>query len=308
MRQPELGVGTPTPSDPWAALRQACARRRIAHAGARLLHHYSNAIFHLPDSDMIARVTDGAGSYDRLVQTQHVVSWLVTDHHFPATTPAGPDPVRLDRATVTFWRHHQQPDPAPPLTSRHLGQLLTRLHSINEIPPSGLDTWTPLASLDSALHDPELSSRLPTDDRAWLHDEVARVRDECGQLDSPLGHGLIHGDAWAGNLLWSDPTGRTPILGDWDWVAYGPREIDLIPTWHAVRRYGREDQWTHDFIDQYGYDLSEWPGFKSLLRMRDLVQLTGPLRRSSDSQKHQAVLRHRLDAIRSGDTATWPAL
>ena len=135
------------------------------------------------------------------------------------------------------------------------------------------------------------------------------MRRELAELDWPLGEGLIHGDAWAGNLLWD--TATTPpraVVCDWDRVSWGPREIDLIPTWHAAVRYGRDEAWIQDFIKHYGYDLRDWAGYPTLLAMRDLAQLPGPLRRASNPP-HAAALRQRLGSIRAGDrTATWVAL
>jgi hypothetical protein len=46
-----------------------------------------------------------------------------------------------------------------------------------------------------------------------------------------------------------------------------------------------------------------------LLAMRDLVQLSGPIRRARDSEPHRQVLRQRLDSLRCGDTTSvWTAL
>jgi hypothetical protein len=99
------------------------------------------------------------------------------------------------------------------------------------------------------------------------------------------------------------------VLGDWDWVSTGPREIDLIPTWHAAARYGKAASWTGDFVSRYGYDLGRWEGYSVLMAMRDLVQLTGPIRRARDSEPHRRALRQRLDSLRCGDTTSvWTAL
>jgi hypothetical protein len=99
------------------------------------------------------------------------------------------------------------------------------------------------------------------------------------------------------------------ILTDWDWVSHGPREVDLIPTWHAARRYGRGPAWAAAFVDRYGYDLATWPGFPILMRMRDLVQITGPLRRARDSDRHRQALRQRVEGVRTGDTdCVWTML
>ena len=71
----------------------------------------------------------------------------------------------------------------------------------------------------------------------------------------------------------------------------------------------RGDQWAKDFAAVYGYDLATWSGFPVLLAMRDLVQLTGPLRRAGDRPEFAAALRQRLDGVRSSDTqAVWRAL
>jgi len=87
-----------------------------------------------------------------------------------------------------------------------------------------------------------------------------------------------------------------------------PREVDLIPTRHAAVRYGRDEAWIQDFAKHYDYDLRDWAGYQTLLTMRDLAQIPGPLRRAANPP-HAAALRQRLDAIRAGDrTATWIAV
>ena len=58
------------------------------------------------------------------------------------------------------------------------------------------------------------------------------------------------------------------------------REVDLIPTWHAAARYGKGAARSEAFAHRYGYDLARWDGFRTVMDMRDLVQLTGPLRQS----------------------------
>jgi hypothetical protein len=59
----------------------------------------------------------------------------------------------------------------------------------------------------------------------------------------------------------------------------------------------------------YGFDLQTWDGFPTLLRMRDLVQLSGPLRRAHNDPVFADVLHERITGIRRGDmTAQWRAL
>lgn len=277
----------------------------------QLLHHYSNAVVLLPGEGAVARVATGRHDVAQIKRAQDVTRWLGDQHSFPVTRPLpGVDLVQLDATTtVSFWVYYPQPSPPQPLNSAHLGRLLADLHAIPD-PPGDLPPWVPLASLDHALGDDTASLALDNADRAWLLRRIDEVRDELATLDWPLGHGLIHGDAWVGNLLCAPAaTHGGAVLGDWDRVAHGPREVDLIPTWHAARRYGKGPAWTRDFIHRYGHDLAGWSGFRALLAMRDLVQVSGPLRRAPHSPPHARVLRQRVAGLRAGDTTTvWTAL
>ncbi len=291
------------------ALERACAERGLSPVGARLIHRYSNAVYLLPAEQAVARVTTGAAH--RAHAVHEVAGWLVNEAGVAATAPLRDvPPVAVDSSTtVSFWVYYPQPDTKASPTSTHLARTLRSLHAVTEV-PFELEPWRPLVSLSAALHDPAATHNLSGNDLDWLQGRVEEVRAQVMALDSPLGHGLIHGDAWAGNLLWHSAAGPDAVvLGDWDWVSVGPREVDLIPTWHAAIRYGRGNEWADAFANIYGYDLAAWSGFSTLLAMRDLVQLTGPLRRAGDRPEFAAVLQQRLEGIRSGDVrATWRAL
>lgn len=300
-------LAVPTPLDD--ALIIACRHNNLAADGAQLIHHYSNAVYLLPAVPAIARISRGADPA-ALRATQTITDWLGRQG-FGATTPLdGAELVEIDAAAVTFWTYYPQPDPSDtePLTSQHLGELLSALHRTGQA-PAALAEWRPLESLSRAINSPDAREALSAQELSWLRQRIADIRAELAELTWPLGHGLIHGDAWAGNLLWDTTLGaQRPILGDWDSVCHGPREVDLIPTWHATIRYGRDEAWIRDFVAQYGYDLRDWAGYDLLLTMRDLAQLPGPLRRSANPP-HAAALRQRLEAIRANDRAsTWVAL
>jgi beta-phosphoglucomutase-like phosphatase (HAD superfamily) len=67
---------------------------------------------------------------------------------------------------------------------------------------------------------------------------------------------------------------------------------------------GRGAPCARQFADTYGYDLGACEGYQTLLAMRDLVQLTGPIRRAEAAPQYRQALRQRLDSLR----ATWTAL
>lgn len=291
----------------WSALDDACARRGIAHDDAQLVHHYSNAVFALPGAGVVVRFTTSLGTRETIDTSQAAVRRLVRDHGFPATAPLDDvPPIHLDDGlTASFWRYYPQPAVGRKFVASDLALLLRRLHDLPTL-DAVLPRWEPLASLRGELDRGGSHAGLTSGETGWLQAEVAVVTQQVTAASWPLGVGLIHGDAWAGNLLWD---GDQPILGDWDGTAIGPREIDLIPTWHAATRYGRTPEWVDEFAAAYGHDLATSEAFTLLLRMRDLVQITGPLRRAADSAVHRAALRQRFEAIRDGHrAATWVVL
>lgn len=278
-------------------LERACAARDLPVERSRLVHHYSNAVFVLPELDVVVRLAVGQ-SAQAMEVTQQVTRWLVDDHAYPATAPlAGVRPVDLDSGlSASFWRFYPQPSDPPPFRSADLADLLRRLHDLPP-PPVDLPAWDPFASLRRVLSQDGSLPGLSDDEVAWLHGQIEATNRQLAMARWPLGLGLIHGDSWAGNLMRDRDL---VILGDWDYVSFGPREIDLIPTWHAAVRYGRKPEWVQEFIATYGYDLASDDTFDLLLRMRDLVQLSGPLRRAGESEPHLTALRQRFEGIRTG--------
>lgn len=290
---------------PERALEDACHRRDLDAGGALLLSHSSNAIYLLPAHGVVARVTIGnVNALDR-AQRAHAVSRWLTQQGFRAVEPVAdlsPVAVRQD-AAVSFWTYYGQ-ESCPELGAGDMGRLLRELHKL-ERPPVELPPWVPLESLHCTVTDDRLASALTDAERSWLIKHIDLLRAELDCLSWPLGYGLIHGDAWAGNLLWDKAVGSARLC-DWDWTSVGPREVDLVPTWHAQVRYGRDGDWVRRFMAAYGYDLGGWDGYDTLLRLRDLVQLSSPLRRAHESPAQAAALRQRFDDVRAGrrDT-TW---
>jgi hypothetical protein len=286
------------------ALR-ACQARRIDPSGLELIHQYSNAVVLVPAVKAVARVATGRHDVDQIRRSLRITGWL-RDRGFPTVTPFDDlDVVDVaPHVTVSFWDYLPQPDTPEPFDAADLASLLARLHSLQP-PRHDLAGWEPLSSLEDALAG-RTSDVLTSVEHRWISERLADIRDRLRDRDWPLGMGFVHGDAWLGNLM----TGSTgPVLGDWDRVGWGPREIDLVPTWHATRRYRRDPTWTQRFAAVYGYDLATSPHFEDLMAMRDLAQLPGPLRRAPHSEPHAKALRQRLGDLIAGDlTSSWVAL
>lgn len=288
-----------------AALHDACRQVDIAVTGARLLRHFANAVF-LVDG-IVARVAYGPDAIERSHRALTITSWLA-ELGFPVTVPladlhpgGGPvltPAVRADIA-VTFWTYYpQQPESRPDFAE--LGLIARQLHQLPGGPPVDLPAYAPLRSLLRVLDSTAAQSTLSTDARRWL---IVRGQDLAAQAafePSALGTGLIHADLYSGNLLAG--SGDSWLLGDWDSVCIGPREVDLAPT-AVARRFGLDDTAVDRVSAAYGFDVRDWPGYPILRETRELTTLSALLRLADTHPDSARELMLRVDSLMSGNTS-----
>lgn len=281
------------------ALEQAAQRCRLDTRGARLIRLFATAVYHLPAANAVARiaVVTSPESVSRLALSVKVTRWL-TEIRFPSVEPLPVDqPVCSRGCVVTFWRYLRQDGPSPGVTD--LGHLLRELHHLRP-PPVTLPDYGPLRSVRRAI---ESSCAISEDERAWLSARCDHLLRTYDQLRFELPAGMIHGDAYRGNLLRDQ---RRVVLADWDAVSYGPREVDLIPTLQAPR-FGLPEAERDAFIAAYGHDIRAWDGYPVMRDIRELSTLTALLRDGhADAAAHNE-LRTRLRSLRRGDDQLWTA-
>jgi hypothetical protein len=308
------GLGwSPTSMNIERALAAACGLVGLDASGARLLRHFANAVYLLPGEEVVVRIGYDPAVVDRAATAIRVAGWL-SDRGFPATAPADlprgatqPVVVRAGDIDIaaTFWRYYPQPVVATRPSPHALGRLVRRLHQMPP-PPEALTEFRPLRSLLAALEGPNAGQAVPHADRAWLLARIRELRGAYARLDFPLGRGLIHGDIYAGNLLWDLAAGpHAVVLGDWDAVGVGPRELDLIPP-HIGTRFGGDPVTALTFGTAYGYDITGWAGFPVLSEIRELSTLTALVRLAPTSPASARELAHRLHTLKTNDNeAVW---
>jgi hypothetical protein len=280
----------------------ACRRSGLDLTGATPLRNHANDVYLLPsvgDTGIVAKIA-ALALRDRARRAVQLTMWLA-EQGFPCTRPAQVEqPVELAGHVVTFWQFYDQQDRGVP-DAGHLGGLLRQLHQL-PAPPIDVPPAAPLSAFTDVL---SADATLPDHDRRWLIEERDRLLTNFQQLVFPLGFGLIHGDAYPGNTLWD---GADAILGDWDEPAWGPRELDLANTIQGGIRFGRSTAELDAFAGAYGYDVRDWAGIDTLVRIRDLHTLGSFLRRAARGDIGVvAELERRVRSLQRGDRATWVA-
>jgi aminoglycoside phosphotransferase (APT) family kinase protein len=284
------------PSGAAIALETTAARAGLSTRGARLIRLFATAVYYLPAAGAVARIApDTAGSFTRLATSVEVTRWLARVG-FPAVEPLPVEqPLSGHGCIVTFWKYLPQSGPEP--TTADLGHLVRQFHQL-PTPPVPLPAYQPLTSMDRAI---QASRAISDDDRDWLGRYRKELLAAYAGLAFPLGSGVIHADAWRGNLLRAP--GRV-VLADWDTVSTGPRETDLIPTLQAPR-FGLPLAERDSFVAAYGRDIRQWAGYPVLRDIRELSTLSALLRDGHGNRGACRELRTRLRSIRAGDNHRW---
>jgi Ser/Thr protein kinase RdoA (MazF antagonist) len=192
-------------------------------SGWRLLRPPAdNAIVHLPEHGLIARIGASPAHRDRLARELAVAAWLA-DRGIPTVTPAAHTPLpqleTIDGRPVTWWTYVPSTQAG---SSADLGQLLAALHRQREPWPSlpVLDPWARIAHQIGAAE-----AGLPAGDVDRLQSEWERLREEWDQ--SAWGSAdpvVVHGDAYTGNTL---VDGDRVVLLDFEDTVVGPLGWDL---------------------------------------------------------------------------------
>lgn len=288
---------TDLPATAPAAMQYAAGQCGLDPRGARLIRLFATAVYHLSAADAVARVAQvtSPDAVARLATSVNLTRSLA-EIGFPTVEPLPVDqPAIAHGCAVTFWRYLPQDGPEPGPVD--LGRLLRRLHRLAP-PPVPLPGYQPLRSVRRAI---ESSQPIDDDERAWLRERCAQLLGIYRRLSFPLPAGMIHGDAWRGNLL---RDGHRIVLADWDAVSTGPWEIDLIPTLQGPR-FGLPADQRDAFIAAYGKDIRSWDGYPVLRDIRELSTLSALLRDGHIDPAARHELQIRLHSLRTGDDRQW---
>jgi aminoglycoside phosphotransferase (APT) family kinase protein len=275
-------------------LERACLAAGLKTDGARLLRMGSNAVYHLT-APIVVRISRGDTDIERAFRTVAVARWLESVN-YPAVRAIGIDqPIIVDGHAATFWQSVSD-DGEQYATVGEVAEVLARLHRLD----APADLHLPeLAPFENASQRISASAWLSSEDRAFLNERLASLRDDYANVEFVLRPGVIHGDAGIGNVL-HDSRGN-PMVIDLDGFAIGPREWDLALTaiyydsfgWHTREEY-------KTFVDVYGFDIMQWPGYPVMRAVREFLMITWVIQKAGESERVAAEASKRIATLRTG--------
>jgi Ser/Thr protein kinase RdoA (MazF antagonist) len=281
-------------------LHEACRRARLSSGGAELLRFGENAIYRLAADPVVVRIARSADRLARVERELCVARWLAA-----ASVPVVrvvddiEQPLLIDGYPVSFWRAVTGGDPAP--THVDLARLIAAFHSLPDS-PCDLPSFQPLQTSEARL---ATTIEIGPGDREFLRKRCADLNGQFQRLGFALPPGPIHGDAHTSNLLTDD--GQVVLL-DFEAVAIGPREWDLMPTAVARERFHLSEERYRGFADTYGFDVRTWAGYPVLREIRELTMTTWLMQNVGESAAVAAEFALRVASLRERDTRrVWTA-
>lgn len=267
-----------------------------------LLKFTNNAVVRLPAARAVVRIAGSGTVRGRLPGVIAAAEWLAA-HEVPAVRlwPGLDQPVQAAGHLATVWV--EVPDTGPAPTPTDLAVILQAIHVVGGPAPAGIPAWAPTSGLRTRLTE---ATGVDEATRSFLAVEIDAVETRLARLteiEPLIPPGVIHGDAHLGNLI-PAPTG--PVICDFDSTRIGPREWDLTPAAVGALRFDYGGALHHDLAAAYGADVTAWPGFPTLRRLRELQLVTSVLPILAVNPALRQQWRHRLDTYRARDDhARW---
>lgn len=279
-------------------LEQAAGEAGIDASAAVAIRTGAHAVFRLPN-EIIARI--GTPDSSVVAQRELQVSEWLERSGVPTVAAAKTlaQPIVVDDRPVTWW--HLIPDHRPSKPAE-LGAALRQLHVSTPPTDFQLPKYRPFAGVRERITS---ASTVSDDDRAWLLDHYARLRQRYGQLPESGRRCVIHGDAWQGNVV--VPSLGVPTFLDLDKVSLGRPEWDLVQLAVDHTDFARlSDSDYRSFVAAYGgHDLTTTSCFRIYADIQELRWVSFAISLSEHNQSARREAVHRIACLRGTIPGPW---
>ncbi|MET9840020.1 phosphotransferase [Streptomyces virginiae] len=285
----------------YQVLEGACAKAGLDGRDARLLRGHTNAVLLLEKEQVVAKIARKGTAVESVARTVTFVRWLV-ESGFP-TAPLHPcdQPLVVDGHAVTFWTYLPQPE--HPVAAEQLSGPLKALHSLPP-PPIVFAEHDNIRAIRRSL---TAITCLPAAAVRYMEEEADRLEGALRNVQFSLAPGLIQGDPQHRNALHT--TDGSAVLCDWDTVAQGQPEWDLVTVEVHCRRFGYGLAHYQAFADAYGWDVTRSAGYSVLRDIRELRMITTNARKVRHAPETLSEIQRRVDGLRTRDAQlTWNIL
>jgi len=269
-------------------LRLAASEAGLDASAAVLLRAGENHIYRLPGG-VVGRVAR-PGEAANVTRETIVARWL-NANGISAIRPLDvSQPVVVGDRAVTFW--DELPEHRHGSVSQ-VAAVLRRLHSL-PIPPGLRDMkLAPFVRLDQRIRDASIVTEA---ERRWLLGRLEDLRARWASRPDGFPECVIHGDAWAGNVVHAHGLGV--ILLDLERCSVGPPEWDLASTAVRYTSFGTMPGSDYrEYCATYGRDVTDWEGYELLRDIRELRVACYGLQRANDDPALTDTARHRLGCL-----------
>ncbi|MFF8992519.1 phosphotransferase [Streptomyces sp. NPDC014983] len=293
MTQAALAPGGYDESEMYQVLERGCAIVGLDSSDACLLRGHTNAVILLNGEQVVVKIARRGSRADDVARTVRFVRWLM-DVGFP-TVPLHPvdQPVIVDQHAITFWQY--LPQPAQPVAAAQLAKPLYALHTL-PTPPVPLPAHDNIAAIRRSL---AAITCLSSEALAFLNEYAAQLESDLAVVEFELPEGVIQGDPQHRNALHVGD--GQAVLCDWDTVALGQPEWDLVTVEVHCRRFGHGGQHYEAFADAYGWDVTRWSGYETLAAIRELRMITTNARKVHHAPSSLEEVQRRVDGLRRHD-------
>ncbi|MEV1011745.1 phosphotransferase [Streptomyces sp. NPDC049881] len=296
MHAPEPLLGGYEMTEMTAILARACALAGLDDTDAQLLRGHTNVVVRLADAPVVVKIARKGTRAERVHNTVRFVRWLMAQG-FP-TVPLHPTEQPLlvqnvvpEPALVTLWTYLPQPE--LPVPAAAIAPALRWLHSLPQ-PPVRLQPVDHIRAIRSSL---AVTDTLPAATLLRLSERADHLEEQLERVVFELLPATVQGDAQHRNALHHR---NAAVLCDWDTVAHGQPEWDLISMEIHCRRFGFPQQHHTAFVRRYGYDITRSPGYRVLREVRELRMITTNARKAADAPGTLAEVTRRIHALHSG--------